>query len=79
MKEELSNSTFFLFNYMKGCCGFFKILFKILFSVILYEQYMANSMFFVALHLSELLMQSCNQLDWIRNKSVSRWQLGNVF
>lgn len=60
--------------------GFFKILLKILFFVILYEQYMANSMLFVALHLSELLMQSCSQLaDWVRNKSVSHWQLGNIF
>lgn len=56
--------------------GFFKILLKMLFFVILYEQYMANSMLFVALHLSELLMQLA---DWVRNKSVSHWQLGNVF
>lgn len=58
----------------------FKYLFKILFFVICYEQCMADSMLFVVLHHSELLMQSASQFaDWVRNKTVSHWQLWNVF
>lgn len=82
MKEECSNFTvIFSFQlHRRVLWGFLKILFKVLFFVTLYEQSMANSVLFVALHLSELLMQSCSQLaDWVRNKSVSHWQLGNVF
>lgn len=54
-------------------------LFKMLFSVTFYEQYVSNSMLFVVLHHSELLMQSFHWFaDWVRNKSPSvtgNWEM----
>ena len=82
--EEYYNNAkimFYAFSCILGC--FLKCYIKsffFFFWVILNEPHVANSVLIVVLHLSELLIQEVSKsADLFRNKSVSHWQLGNVF